>query len=119
MAESNENVAKTGENPKENGVKVKEVAKTCSPVNGKHNVDTKTNGNSGEKSNSIIQKSTPTQAHKSQHTSPQSSSCTTEASHINHVVPKNGKSKHESRSSHGTPSRDKDRQNGHGKNDSE
>lgn len=117
MAESSENIAKSSENPKENGDKHKANSKSDSPVNGKISADAVANGNTGEISKSIIsQKSSLTQSHKSEHTSSRSSSCTKEASNINHVAPKvEGKSKAESKTSHETPSKDKKKHDGNGK----
>lgn len=116
MAESSENIAKSGENP-ENGAKLKENCKTSSPVNGKGSVGVTSNGNCGETSKSIIsQKSSLTPSHKSVHTSSSSSGCTKEASNINHVAPKaEGKSKTDSKSSHES-SRDKKKHDGNGEN---
>jgi hypothetical protein len=116
MAESNgEKIAKSGENPKENGVKMKESHKGSSFTNGKHNGDAVKNGGGEENSKLIIsQKSTPTHSHKSLHTPIQASGCTTEASsNINHVAPKtDSKSKSEAKSS---SERDKKRRDEHGK----
>lgn len=120
MAEtSEENVAKSGENPKENGVKMRESHKGSPVVNGKHNGDTVKNGSGEENPKLIIsQKSTPTHSHKSLHT-PQAASCTTASPNINHVAPKSdSKSKSEVKSSSETPSKDKKRRDEHGKNGS-
>jgi hypothetical protein len=121
MAEaSNENIAKSCENPKENGKKMKEGHKAKSLPNGKHNGDSVKNGMAEENPKPIIsQKSTPTQSHKSLHTSTHSSSCTIEASssNINHVASKSeSKSKFDSKNSSETPSKDKKRKDEHGKN---
>ena len=118
MAESSENIEKSCENPKENGDKHKSNGKASSPVNGKHSASVILNGNSVEKSKSIIsQKSSLTPSHKSLHASSHSSSCTKEASNINHVAAKDDvKSKSDSKNSHETPSKDKKKHNGNGKN---
>lgn len=118
MAEaSNENIAKSCENPKENGTKMKESHKAKSLPNGKHSGDAVKNGGGVENPKSIIsQKSAPTQSHKTLHTSPNSSSCTIEASsNINHVAAKSeSKSKSDSKNTLDTPSKDKKRKDEHG-----
>ena len=117
--ESNENIAKSGENPTENGVKVKESGKTSVLTNGKTNGEAVHNGSSKESGSLIIsQKHSPTQAHKSLHTSPHKSSCTTEASlnSSNHVAHKaDEKSKVDSKTPHATPSKDRKSRDEHGK----
>lgn len=117
MAESNENIAKSCENPKENGAKVSASPKANSLTNGKQSVVAVVNGNSAEKSKSIIsQKQSPTPTHKSPLTPSQSPSCTTEASSFMHVAKKaEEKSRSESKGTHETPSKDKKNQDGHGK----
>lgn len=109
---ADENIAKSCEKPKENGVKLKESCMAGSPVSGKPSVDAVTNGNSGEMSKSIIsQKSPPTQPHKSLH-----AGCAKEASNSNHAAPKSdGKPKIDSKNLHETPARDKKRHDNHGK----
>ena len=117
MAEtSEENIAKSGENPKENGVKMKDSHKGHSLSNGKHNGEPVKNGSVEENSKLIIsQKSAPTHSHKSLHTSPQASGCTTASPNINHVASKtDSKSKSESKTSSETPSKDKKRRDEHG-----
>lgn len=116
MAERNENVAKGCENPKENGVKGKEGHKASSLTNGKINVDATMNGSSSETAKSIIsQKPAPTQAHKSLHASTHSSSCPT-SSPSNHVAQKmDVRGKGELKTPHETPSKDKKKHDGHGK----
>lgn len=116
MAESSENITKSCENPKENGVKPSENCKTNPPVNGKTSAGVVLNGNSIEISKPIIsQKPSLTQSHKSVHTSLESSSCTKEASNINHVVPRvENKSRTDSKNSSETPSKDR-KHNGNGK----
>lgn len=119
MAEtSEENIAKNSENPKENSVKMKESHKGHSLSNGKHNGEAVKNGSAEENSKLIIsQKSAPTHSHKSLHTSPQASGCTTASPNINHVASKtDSKSKLESKSSSETPFKDKKRRDEHGKN---
>lgn len=119
MAEaSNENIAKSCENPKENGAKMKESHKASALPNGKHNSETVKNGKGEENPKPIIsQKSAPTQSNKSLHTSPNSSSCTIEASsNINHVASKSeSKSKSDSKNSSESSSKDKKRKDEHGK----
>jgi hypothetical protein len=116
MAESSEEKnSKKGENPRENGVEMKESHNSSSFVNGKHNGEAVKNGNGEENLKSIIsQKSTPTHSHKSLHTPTQALGCTTEASsNINHVAPKtDSKSKLEAKSS---SEKDKKRREKHGK----
>lgn len=108
MAASSENIAKTWENPKENGVKVKENCKDSSPVKCKRVVDAALNGNSGENTKSIIsQKSAPTQTHKSLHSS--SSSRASDVPKTEH------RTKTESKSSSDTPVKDKKHHDGTGK----
>lgn len=119
MAERNENVAKSVENPRENGTKAKEGHKASPVTNGKPSVDVKINGNSGETAKSIIsQKPAPTPAHKSLHTSPHSPSRPTAAamSSSNHVAPKSeARGRGESKTPHETPTKDKKKHDGHGK----
>lgn len=116
MAERNENVAKSVENPRENGTKAKEGHKACPVTNGKQSVDVQINGNSGETAKSIIsQKPAPTPAHKSLHTSPHSPSRPMAAA-SNHVAPKSeARGKGESKTPHETPTKDKKKHDGHGK----
>lgn len=108
---ADENIAKTCEKPKENGVKVKEDPKPMQPVNGKTSVDVVTNGNSGENGkSSASHKSSLTHSSKSLHTS----KSTKDASNSNHVASKvEGKSA--SKSSHETPSKDKKKHDVQGK----
>lgn len=117
MAESNENIAKSCENPKENGVKLKENCKATLPPNGKCIVEAAVNGNSMESSKSIIsQKISHTQPNKSLQASPHSSGCTKEASNINQAAPKvEEKSKTDSKSSNDASSKNRKRHDGHGK----
>lgn len=118
MAERNENVAKSAENPHENGTKAKEGHKASPVTNGKPRVDVKINGNSGETAKSIIsQKAAPTPAHKSLHASPHSPSRSTAATMSNnHVAPKSeARGKGESKTPHETPSKEKKKHDGHGK----
>lgn len=116
MAESNENIAKTCENPKENGVKQKENCKATLILNGKSSVDVVVNGNSEELSKSIIsQKISLTPSLKSLQTPSHSSGCTKEASNTNQALPKvEEKSKSDLKSSRETPSKDRKRHDGHG-----
>lgn len=111
MAESLENIAKSCENPKENGAKMKEINKAVSLTNGKQSGDSVQNGKADEISKSIIsQKSSPTHSHKSLHTSPHS-----DASHIKHVAQKSdGKSKPDSKTAHESSSKDRRSKDGHG-----
>lgn len=109
MAASNENIAKTCENQKEKGVRLKENCKDSSPTNDKRSVDAALNGSSSENAKSIIsQKSTPTQTHKSLH------STSSKASDGNHVSSEH-RGKTDSKSSSETPAKEKKRHEGHGK----
>lgn len=98
MAASSENIAKTCENPKENGVKLKENCKESPSTNGKCNIDAVVNGSSSEIAKPTSQKSSPTQTQKSLHSSSSSS-----------------KAKTDSKGSSETPAKDRKRHDGHGK----
>lgn len=110
MAASNENIAKTCENQKEKGLKLKENCEDSPPTSGKRSADASLNGNSSENAKSIIsQKSTPTQTHIH--------SSSSKASDGNHVSSKSGehRGKPDLKSSSETPAKDRKRHDGHGK----
>jgi hypothetical protein len=112
MAESTENIVKSCENPKENGVKLKENGKTSSPSKVKLDAGAAKPGKSEESSKSIIsRKTSPIPSHKSL----QKSGITKASSHSNHVAPKSdGKPETESKGSHETPSKDRKKDDGQG-----
>jgi hypothetical protein len=111
MTMADENIAKSCEKSKENGVKMKEDNKANGRANLETSVDVKINGKPTEITKSIIsQKSPPTHSQKGSQTHPAEAS-----TDINHVAQKSGKSKSESKSSHETPSKDKKKTESHGK----